>query len=178
MKMTRDQLKKIIKECLVELLAEGMGSALTEGLAHPQMPRPTGQPSRAPTSPARRPSALDSMRYGQPTPQPRQSAPAMNEHIRNATTDPVLAAIMADTAQTTLLQQVERRGGPPVVGGGKAEQVVASYNPDELIGSITGQSADQMNARWSQAAFAPSRHLPGMGSMNHIVNDFDPYSGK
>lgn len=172
--MTRDQLKKIIKECLVEILAEGVGPALTEVAQRPAMPRPAGQVTRGPASPPRRPSPLDSMRYNQPA----ARGPAMNEHIRNATTDPIMAAIMADTAQTTLLQQVEGRGGPPVVGGGKAEQIVASCAPDELMAGITGQSAEQMNARWSQAAFAPARHLPGMGSMNHIASDYDPYSGK
>jgi hypothetical protein len=172
--MTRDQLKKIIKECLIELLAEGMGSNLSEQVQRPVMPRAPGQPNRAPAGPSRRPSALDHMKYSQPS----RPAPAMNEHIRQVTSDPILAAIMADTAQTTLLQQTEGRGAPPSVAGGRAEQVVASYAPDELIGSITGQSADQMNARWSQAAFAPVRHLPGMGSMSHIVNDYDPYSGK
>jgi len=174
--MTRDQLKKIIKECLVEILAEGVGNSLTEHIQRPAMgmPRPPAPLSNRPSqAPARRPSSLDHMRLGPHAQQPRQSS-TMPDYIRQATTDPVLASIFADTAQTTMIQQTEGRHSAPV-NGGRAEQIVASYNPDELMAGITGQSADQMNARWSQAAFAPTNRLPGMSSQ-YVTPDYDPYS--
>lgn len=168
--MTRDQLKKIIKECLIEILTEGVGNELTERVARPsQLPRPVA-------SPARRPTAADSIRFQpQYNTQPQRSS-QVNSIVRNATKDPVLATIFADTAMTTMLEQDESRQQAVLpLGGDQATRVAAAYDPGALIGGLTGQSDSEMHARWAQAAFAPTRHLPGMSS-GPTMPDFDPYA--
>jgi hypothetical protein len=101
--------------------------------------------------------------------QPRQPSTHINEMVRTATTDPLMAAILADTAQTTLLEQ-ESNGRVPTAGGDQAARVMSAYNPTEIFG-------EEAQQRWNEAAFAPSRRLPGMGSMNFDMSpDYDPYA--
>src|SRR5690606_20338199 len=104
-KIGKSQLKALIKECLVEILAEGLGNNITEAVAAaPRGPRNRdveplpGQrvgPSRVPVDPyAGRKRALDETRF---VPQQAPSPPPAA--VAALTRDPVMAAIFADTAQ-------------------------------------------------------------------------------
>ena len=174
--MTRDELKKIIKECLVEILAEGVGSALTERAGQARtLPRPAPQIPRpaATTVPVRSARTVDYMRVGSA---PQKAPSHVSALVSNVTKDPLLASILADTAATTLVEQTEGRQQVPAatIAGDHAARVVAANDPGQLIGAMTGLAEEEQHARWAQAAFAPSKRLPGLPSGMHMM-DMDPY---
>jgi len=135
MKTTRDQLKALVKECLLEILSEGLGSvapkrqAVTESVGRPVVrPKP-------------RTSSLD-----QPV---RQQSDALKRAIiAESGGNPALAEILADTAATTLQTMLanDRPGAPPPPTG-TAERAVAGSTPEELFGEDT-------TSRWANLAFA------------------------
>lgn len=157
--MTRNELKKIIKECLVEILAEGVGQAIVERAAIKRQPT---QNVHKPVYQTRT-HVSEHMQVQQ-----KSHVPSI---VNTVTKDPVLASILADTANTTLIQQNESRQSMP---HGRMEQLAASYDPGEIIGAITGVNQDEQHAKWAQAAFAPSRSLPGHLRDTQMDN-FDPY---
>lgn len=162
--MTRDQLKKIVKECLVEILAEGLGGSLKEGAK--------------PTARLQQP-LQQSLQNKMPRPRvpevPSQNS-RIHEMVRSVTKDPVLASIFADTAQTTLLQQAESGHNKITpTSGDHATRVASSYDPGVLIGAMTGLDEKQQHARWAAAAFKSSAPQIKQ-SQTHLVQDFDPYS--
>lgn len=165
MKMTRDQLKKIIKECLVEILLEGAGEVISERVSRShaaQVPQ-----RQVPSQQARRQTVFDMMHVrGQQKPQP-QRASQVNEMVSIATRDPLMASILADTAQTTLVEQ-ESNGRAPTSGGDQAARVVSAYDPTEIFG-------EEQTIRWNEAAFAPRQRLPGVSGLD-TRPDYDPYA--
>lgn len=138
MKASRSELKSIIKECLLEILNEGLG-------ANPQInnkiQRPLPQPlftesSRRNQQSNRRPTASS-----MPSPQLREAVRA------EAGGNKVMEAILADTAASTLPKMLQNEGKAPMnVPGGLAEQVVASADPDQIFG-------EEVTSKWANLAF-------------------------
>lgn len=90
-KVSRSMLKSIVKECLVELLAEGLSGGDTESLNESLSLRDT-IPSAAETFSS---SKVVNPRFEEKT----------QQIISQATKDPIMASILEDTAQTTLQEQ-------------------------------------------------------------------------
>lgn len=130
MKTSRDQLKVIVKECLLEILSEGLGSAVPKRTAVTETVRPKP-----------RTSSLD-------VPVRRQSDALKRAVIAESGGNPTLAAILADTAATTLPQMLanDRPGAPPPPVGA-VERAVAGSTPEELFG-------EDASSRWADLAFA------------------------
>lgn len=159
-KIQKSDLKAIIKECLVEILSEGLGSTISEGVA--RRPASAGPRNRDAeplpgrpfmTAPPRQRSHLDERA---PT---RQPAPqAIPPAIAAITRDPILASILADTAQTTLVEQSQG-----VVLGDAATQKAARLEPAQMFDEATLDS-------WNRAAFRPSG--PGAVSQPALPVDF------
>ena len=118
-KMTKNMLKGIVKECLVELLSEGLA---------PQGDIVLERKTR--TKPARRPaqnkkrSIFDQMDQSFAGREPTTDfESAVSNAARTATDDPVLREILADTAKTTLQEQLRhepatmQQPGMPQPGG-------------------------------------------------------------
>ena len=138
MKMSKNEFKEMIKECLIEILAEGMGSTerLRESFTRRDIPN------------NRRPA--DTVSFG-----PKKSVnnavidkKKISEVIKNESNgDPVLASILADTAATTLPNMImnETRNQPHVPAG-SIESVVAAHDPKELFG-------DEAASKWASLAF-------------------------
>jgi hypothetical protein len=90
-KVSRSMLKSIVKECLVELLAEGLSGGDTESLNESLSLRDT-IPSKSETFSS---SKVANPRFEEKT----------KQIISQATKDPIMASILEDTAQTTLQEQ-------------------------------------------------------------------------
>tara|TARA_R100000008_G_C3584911_1_gene171452 strand:- start:3073 stop:3534 length:462 start_codon:yes stop_codon:yes gene_type:complete len=124
-KITKRMLKGIVKECLVEILSEGLGE--TDVISEKR--NRTKQPSKKKSlfdqmdeAFERKPSASDHITFDT----------KVNQAASAATSDPVLQSILADTARTTLQEQMgHERQMPttsqnlesplsPAVGGGSA----------------------------------------------------------
>lgn len=137
MKITKSQLKSIVKECLFELLNEGLGNA-SQQIQQAKMP--SMQQDNLMTTESRRPA-------------PQKTVPAaLKEAIkREAGGNSVMEDIFADTAASTLptFLQNDLKASAPVVGGGLAEQVVSRANPEDLFG-------DDVTSKWASLAFAES----------------------
>jgi hypothetical protein len=133
MSITKQQLKSIVKECLVEILAEGMGPSsrpsLSEIHSKPAIKQKVSMPL---------PKRGNNVKYSN----------EMAETIkRQAGGDSVLASILADTAAITLPNMLMNEGNKqPLPPAGSIEGQVAIKTPEELFG-------DEAASKWAQLAF-------------------------
>jgi hypothetical protein len=151
--VSRNVLKGIVKECLIEILSEGIS-----------VPEPTklnktnNRSGRISSSRSAGMPSLDKIVLGAPEPA-RSSNPNfdknINETTQRMTSDPVLSSILADTAKTTLQEQMgaDRRGPggvslPTISAGDAAARAVSHSDPQDLF----GESAD----KWESLAFSNS----------------------
>lgn len=132
--MNRSQFKSLVKECLVEILSEGLNVA---SVSQPQL--------KVKAEAVRRPRpALDSMRVGSP----KTLSTEMKQVIKaNAGNNDVMASILADTARTTLQEQKEDMHHLVVGGADAAALAIASKPLDNVF------DEDTMNT-WTALAFA------------------------
>ena len=145
-KVTKEVLKEIVKECLVEILAEGISggnvASLNESIE-----------THVPQRKSQRSTQSRLMKNILPPKEKVRNEGFernLNKTISNATQDPVMAALLADTAKTTLQEQngadsANRFAARPT---DSASQVVANTDPTELF----AESA----SNWAQLAFADS----------------------
>ncbi len=141
MKVSRKILKALIKECLLELLTEGLGDNLNEIVR--RVPRNGGgSTGRSRESLPIQAPAGQTQNIG--TDALRQAV------IQEAGGDPILQDILADTAVTTLPTRLasETAGGMPTSQprAGLAEAVVAEMDPQQLVG-------EENASRWANLAF-------------------------
>ena len=167
---SKTALKNIVKECLIEILAEGLVGNNKATLRESRELRGTLQESyeksssniiehrlRQPTqvtnsrqTESHRASYLDSIKMGIDTAS-TQKNDLIKKKVKKITNDPIMSDILADTALTTLQEQREGAGasGPSVMAkGDKAAKVVAQSSPEDLFGSKA--------SKWADLAFAPS----------------------
>ena len=143
-KVTKEVLKEIVKECLVEILAEGITggnvASLNESIE-----------THVPQRKSRKSSQSRLMKNILP---PKEKVKNegfernLNKTISNATQDPVMASLLADTAKTTLQEQNGADAGNRFAARptDDASQIVANTDPTELF----AESA----SNWAQLAFA------------------------
>ena len=170
-KKSKIALKHIVKECLIEILAEGLVGNNQATIRESREMRGTLQEayenvntrnieqrklkesshvmeSRQPAP--RRKSYLDSITNG--IDKSRQNSNnKITSQIKNVTDDPVMQDIFADTAATTLREQKEgsRPSGPAISAqGDHAAKIVDQSLPEELFGGSA--------SKWASLAFAPS----------------------
>lgn len=137
MKVSKTQLKSLIKECLVELLAEGLGNNLVEAARPPRSPRVSQQPK--------------------PVGQPRPSA-ALRQAVRESSGgDPILQEVLADTAMTTLPSMLS---SDEPVSGMHMHQGVEQVNGTPE--SIFGEENAGEDGRWANLAFS---NMPNKSSI-------------
>lgn len=159
--MTRGQLKSIVKECLLEILTEGLAGGEREAAPVERMTEARPSAPRRPAAPPRSASpALNSVVFGSGQQPPKKSggqtprrAPdaarenAVRSHISALTSDPVMSQIFADTAASTLQEQIhaDRGQGRPDLDSETA--------PDPLSDAFLSESAKN----WSMLAFSDSK---------------------
>ena len=144
-KLLRSELKSIVKECLLEILSEGIGSdPMTEGRNFNK------QTNNKKNKTNRRPG-LDNVTYRQKKEQPRLVNSNPRPKNTNLTSDPILNELLADTAKTTLHEQVaadSKRGMAAMTAqhGDAAARAVDKATPEEMFGS-------QAASKWQKLAF-------------------------
>jgi hypothetical protein len=160
-KFTKSHLKSLVKECLLEILHEGADSRETSLQSHPMISesRVQERPHRRehtdrPQRNMRRSTALDNVTWDN---MPKQTPnPDFSNRVKNITSqitsDPVLSDIFADTAMTTLQEQVgaERAGPggmslPTSAAGDNAARIAHASTPEELFSESAG--------KWAALAF-------------------------
>jgi hypothetical protein len=141
MKLTKSDLKSIVKECLVEILNEGLGGSAQMGNKTMPITRPMFSEN------SRRPSVSSSNAVDS-----RRPAPALKDAIkREAGGNKIMESILADTAASTLPKMMsnDSKSAVPQAPGGLVEQVVAQASPEDLFG-------DEAASKWAALAFMDS----------------------
>ena len=148
--MKRSELKQLIKECLSEILQEGLGNVSAPLIQE----RAVAKPMHKPAQTMRRPG--DVIRYGQaPKAQNEVFEHHVSQTVSTITEDPLLSSIFSDTAKTTLQNQNNGGHNAPSLGSvgapmrGTAEHIASTIDPMEVF----GDSAQN----WAQIAFAPKK---------------------
>jgi len=143
-KLTKSALKSIVKECLVEILQEGLLTTQAVIKESRSQPRPRN-PSSAKKSVRR--VGLDNITFSKNSSNDDLKK-NIQETTRSMTDDPVLSSILADTAMTTLQDQFRADKKGSAAGGDSAALQAARSNPEELFGDAS--------SKWADLAFAPS----------------------
>jgi hypothetical protein len=144
-KLTKKQLKSIVKECLVEILVEGLDGGSTSPSIDSRakknkapntiVSKASRQAHTVQDEPARRPST-DHVRFES----------AIQESVGSLTSNPMMADIFNDTARTTLQEQLANE--PP----GGASSDLSGPGPQEQIGDPSELFAASEN--WAALAFS------------------------
>lgn len=139
--MKRNELKAIVKECLIEILAEGLQVSSGDVGLRTESPRPKQViQASGPRRPAYDPR-LDEPVNGKRTPNPRYKQ-AVREAVTMVTDDPLMRGIFADTVKTLQSQDSREGMGPPPSDA--ASRAVANANPEEMFSG---------SERWASLAF-------------------------
>ena len=112
-KVKRSVLKEIVKECLLEILFEGIDSG-EPGYEDEEPIREVRQPRGRTSRPSPKrdlAAAVQETQKRRPQKKPLRED-RTQEAVSELTDDPMMASIFADTAQTTLREQVEGRRPP------------------------------------------------------------------
>lgn len=129
-KLSKSALKEVIKECLIEILAEGLSSGNTNTLQE--------NFNSFESKPVKRqaPKKVKNKNFDANT----------KSTIKSVTNDPVMSSIFADTAKTTLQEQIGAEKHGIVQGGDMAQNAVSISNPEELFG--------ESSSNWANLAFS------------------------
>ena len=95
-KMTKRQLKLIVKECLVEILSEGLNPSESSMFS-----------KQAPNSRRKKSIRLEEERLRQHR---QKFETSVDDAVMNVTEDPMMQSILADTAKITLQEQIQHEG--------------------------------------------------------------------
>jgi hypothetical protein len=133
-KVSKKILKSIVKECLVEILAEGLTGGDAVSLNESINTHSNKNLSR--------------MLPPKKKVKNQNFEKKVNNVIQNATNDPVMASILADTAKTTLQEQNQNDSPGKFITGHKdnAARVASEADPTEMFGEAA--------SNWAQLAFS------------------------
>ena len=138
-KFSRNQLKGLVKECLVEILSEGlMGDVSNFSPSSAPSGRTKKISQRKPTG-SRRPGT-ESVKFGN----------AVNESVNALTSDPIMSSIFSDTAQHTLQEQISAEGAR---GSSRPADAAAATVAESDPGDLFGDSA----SNWAHLAFSDKK---------------------
>lgn len=151
-KLTKNDLKLIVKECLIEILAEGLVGNNTASLSERRELKSNLKNAKTlineSSTQQTRPSYLDKIHVNKSN--------SLNEEVQNApnvttsiSKDPVMNSIFADTALTTLQSQGLANSGVNTQNSPRpfdqASRIVEASDPSELFGEVA--------QNWAHLAF-------------------------
>lgn len=153
--ITRGQLKSLVKECLVEILSEGLlrDNRSSMELQENRETKNTQQKTKIPLrseSPALKSISYNSKpsTRSDSLPSKKISETSVRNHVSSITNDPIMSQIFEDTATTTLQEQIyaERIPGRPSASD------IMSESTQTLSDNFLSESAKN----WSTLAFSES----------------------
>lgn len=167
-KISRSKLKAIIKECLVEILQEGLSvnastsfdqksdvrSPVTESFKHAlsrntrNLPPPNQSPRRV--SPLDMPATVKNNN--------RQNDSLINAVKMQAGGNKIMEGILADTAMTTLQAQLAGEGASVSAAGPRPS---ISQN-EQFSGDPADVFGEEVASKWASLAFMDSTHKKNM----------------
>ena len=127
-KVTKSHLKSIVKECLLEILSEGIGSSKSTGSKTTALRRKRAEEKR-----------LKEHR--------EKFEVRIDDAVTNVTDDPVMQSILQDTARTTLQEQLSNETP------GAAQPGASSPGTPTGPGINLDSIFDGPNENWGKLAF-------------------------
>jgi hypothetical protein len=165
MPLTRGELKALVKDLLVEILSEGLGNV--QAAAHRPLP-----PGRMPIQGSVREGKANNGKLrlngnGRTRPEfdpnldtPIHKNPALKEQIRaNAGGNPIMQAILADTAATTLqkLSSDSKLGSAALEEGASSGSRPGIPQVEQINGRPEEVFGEETASRWADLAFADKK---------------------
>lgn len=147
-KLLRTELKEIVKECLIEILSEGLFSNTTANISETK--NFSKKTNNIPAVGSNKGSYLDNISYNKQI-ENKKSDIRKNVMKSNITSDPILNELLADTAASTLQEQTaaESRNNAAsniMLTGDHAAKLVNQSSPEDLFG--------ESSSKWAQLAFS------------------------
>jgi len=136
-KVSRNQLKGIVKECLMEILAEG--------LLHEESSAPERTQLKASRPKQKIAENVE--------PELDKFEAAVNDTVSGLTNDPIMTSIFRDTAMTTLQDQMGGETTPQVTSGN-------SLVNENAQGAELEDFFSEASDRWASLAFAEKKTMP------------------
>jgi hypothetical protein len=143
-KLTKSSLKGLIKECLIELLSEGLSSSkesLTESIESSAVfnnrDNKINQTSLSKTKKQKK--VLNS-----------NFEKTANNTVKSITDDPIMAEMFADTAKGTLQEQLQAEGSQQLQSAKFGDTAAKAVNAVDDLGELFGDSAA---SNWANLAF-------------------------
>jgi len=130
MKLNKDILKTVVKECLLEILSEGINTSAEKSKQDVFSAINESKKSK-------RRKTADLVRFEN----------NVKSTANSLTDDPVLSSIFEDTAKTTLQEQIN--SPDTIVAGDRASYAAATNDPADLFGESAG--------KWASLAFSDSK---------------------
>lgn len=143
-KLTKNDLKDIVKECLIEILSEGLipKRRINKAKLSESSLSNKNSNKRIAHEAINKKSYLDSVNFER-----LSNKPKINTDISD---NPILNEIFADTANSTLQEQLSHESrhtaNSVVVNGDAASKIVAENKIESIFG-------DEISSKWSQLAF-------------------------
>ena len=134
MKLTKSKLKGIVKECLLEILSEGVGA---QSINEVVSKKPRRSASKEPPGKITSSSIVENKNFSK----------KVKDTVSSLTEDSIMQEILADTARTTLQEQSQRGSSSALVD---SDQSSAGID----LGDIFGPSEQN----WSSLAFAEKKN--------------------
>jgi len=152
-KLTRGQLKDLVKECLVEILSEGLATPTATMNAPSSTAKMNVQERKSIRSipPRSQSPALNAVSFSNANSKAPQKnfESSVKQNVSLLTSDPIMSSIFSDTAATTLQEQIGADSSP------------GRMVPDEMIaGSDSGTDVEGMDVfsesakKWAALAFS------------------------
>ena len=140
-KLTKSALKSLVKECLVEILAEGIGQTTTKNIVE-------GKIKTKRTASRQKVLEIENRRLEQ---QRKKLDVKVENVVSSITDDPIMQSVLADTAKTTLQEQSrhDMRPGSQPAAGIATEQTSAGISLYGIFNSAENN--------WSHLAFAEKK---------------------
>lgn len=157
MKLSRDELKNIVKECLVEILSEGLSSPTNRIMESKLANRHTLESQRT-AGVQTRSGISDKISFlpkGDPAGQEKRRSQIDRSAIRAATSDPILQEMLADTATlgTPILDEskvsASMHESAVAVQGDVAAKHMLRSDPTDLFGDAS--------SKWAVLAFSEKK---------------------
>ena len=145
-KISRNALKGLVKECLMEILSEGIGNGAHAQTSMESSKYPIRESMSQPKKrkPSQRSASLDNISYNSAAADQRKK-----EAVDVLTEDPLMASIFADTHSTTMMSQADRRGSmneAVAAQGDIAARTMSAHDPADVFGDAA--------SNWAHLAFS------------------------
>ena len=145
--MTKQQLKSIVKKCLLEILQEGLGNSVAnQKITGTSYPPPQRQQSSSMTQKKRiSPLDMPATPYGQ---KKSSLSAAIKAESRG---DPVMASILADTARTTLPKMMSNGDSSALTESNRSAHSIGQQ--EQFNGTPEQVFGEEVASKWADLAF-------------------------